>query len=98
MDNTEKLLRAFIEAQGFEVEEVSETFINGEKYQGSDPLVHFTPMDTVLTTLNHKVTKRGFKSKPTLHKIVREYERGNYTASEMIGRIMLLEGVEDEDL
>ena len=39
-----------------------------------------------------------YTSKPTLHKIVRSYERGEYTASEMIGRIMLLEDVSDEDL
>ena len=56
-DNTEKLLRAFIEAQGFEIEEVRDTYINGEKFKGNDPLVHFTPMDTVTIELNYKVTK-----------------------------------------
>ena len=39
-----------------------------------------------------------YTSKPTLHKIVRKYERHLISASEMIGRIMLLENVEDEDL
>ena len=39
-----------------------------------------------------------YKAKPTLHKIIREYEQYRLTASEMIGRIMLLEGVSDEDL
>lgn len=42
--------------------------------------------------------KRGFNSKPTLHKIIREYEKYGMTASEMIGRIMLLEGISDKDL
>ena len=44
------------------------------------------------------VSQKKYESKPTLHKIVRSYERGEYTASEMIGRIMLLEDVSDEDL
>lgn len=43
-------------------------------------------------------TKKEFNSKPTLHKIIREYEKYGMTASEMIGRIMLLEGVSDGDL
>ena len=49
-------------------------------------------------TTDYKLTKRKFNSKPTLHKIIREYENEGMSASEMIGRIMLMEGVTNEDL
>ena len=58
MNNTDKLLRAFIEASGFEIEEVSNTYISGIKYGGDAPLIPFTPMDKVTTSIDYKVTKK----------------------------------------
>ena len=100
MDNTAKLLRAFINAQGFDVEtveDVSRFYKADDIMSNGEPKEHACPSNIIRNT-NYKVTKSEFNSKPTLHKIVREYERGIYTASEMICRIMLLEGVNDEDL
>ena len=54
--------------------------------------------DTKSCKLCRDIEKRKYNSKPTLHKIIRDYERYELTASEMIGRIMLLEGLSDEDL
>ena len=80
MNNTEKLLRAFIEAQGYEVEATSGNFGGMEVLK------------------DYKVTRRGWSSKPSLHKIIREYEKEGMSASEMVGRIMLMEGITNEDL
>ena len=99
MNNTDKLLRAFIEASGYEIEEadtsvklykIDDVDLEGDPYDNAMP--------TVISSIDYKVTKRKFNSKPTLHKIIREYENEGMSASEMIGRIMLLEGISNEDL
>ena len=62
MNNTEKLLRAFIEAQGFDVEEVhtplGDTEISdwNNKWRNANTR-HIPPKPTAST--NYKVTKRG---------------------------------------
>lgn len=47
---------------------------------------------------DYKLTRKGWNSKPTLHKIIREYEKEGMSASEMIGRIMLMEGITNEEI
>ena len=100
MNNTDKLLRAFIEASGFEIEATedikrfyrpSDIMDNGEPKENAIP-------DSIIKTTDYKVTRKGWNSKPSLHKIIREYEKEGMTASEMIGRIMLMEGISIEDL
>ena len=72
----DKLLRAFIEAQGYEVEEV---IIEESLYR-----------DTVI---DYKVTKRKVDGRSELHRVVREYESGNCSFSEMINEIEKIEGI-----
>ena len=99
MTNEMKLLRAFIEASGYEIDEVKETkqfYLPSQCIFGS-PMFGQTPQ-TEIINIDYKITKREFNSKPTLHKIIRQYEKEGMSASEMIGRIMLLEGVTNEDL
>ena len=48
--------------------------------------------------IDYKLTKKNYINKPTIHKLVRKFERQDITASELIGQIMLMEGVTDEDL
>jgi hypothetical protein len=45
-----------------------------------------------------QVDKSKYKSRPTLHRVIREYEQSAITATEMIGIIMLREGINNEDL
>ena len=89
MNNTDKLLRAFIEVSGFDVEEVKEEVILKDR----DGLIWEHYFD-----VSYKLTRKRYNSKPTLHKIIREYEKEGMSASEMIGRIMLLEGVTIEEI
>lgn len=99
MTNEMKLLRAFIEAQGYEIEETQTKSWCVRVQSGVNPGTNtprFTDSYNYIT--DYKVTKRAFNKKPTLHKIIREYEKYGMTASEMIGRIMLLEGITDNDL
>jgi hypothetical protein len=62
--------------------------------------LHYAGQNVIdlIRAITAEQTKKQFNSKPTLHKIIREYEKYGMTASEMIGRIMLLEGVSDKDL
>jgi len=89
MTDETKLLRAFIEAQGYEVEEVEKEVILRD---AGGFLIN------QLIEVDYKVTKLSFKNRPTLHKIIRQYEKEGMSASEMIGRIMLMEGITNEDL
>jgi len=100
MNNTDKLLRAFIEASGYEIEENSdrkELYKLEDIDRDGDPHMGATPESIIITT-DYTVTKRDFKNKPTLHKIIRQYEKEGMTASEMIGRIMLHEGISNENI
>ena len=99
-NNTGKLLRAFIDASGYEVEESKDIkriyrsvdiMDNGEIRENAMP-------ETIIKNTDYKVTRKGWNSKPSLHKIIREYEKEGMSASEMIGRIMLMEGISNEDL
>lgn len=94
-----KLLQAFIEASGFDVEVTQD---RQECYKPCDLVDGKTKLGALPVNIQmntaYKVTKREFNSNPTLHKIIREYEKYGMTASEMIGRIMLLEGISDKDL
>lgn len=93
MNNTEKLLRAFIEVSGYEIEEVKSV----EK-------VKFSILKAVLTdrfnpqrdkvTIDYKVTKRNGKSE--LHRIVREYESGRCSVGDMLNEIAIVEGMLNE--
>jgi len=51
-----------------------------------------------ISKTDYKLTRKKYNSKPSLHKIIREYENEGMSASEMIGRIMLMEGIAEEDL
>ena len=99
MNNTEKLLRAFIEAQGYEVEatkDIKHMYRPGDVTDSGEPKENAAPI--IITNSDYKVTRMGWSSKPSLHKIIREYEKEGMSASEMVGRIMLMEGITNEDL
>ena len=89
MNNYEKKLDALIDALGFDVEDIIGKELVGS-YAGVEKF-----RDCVV---DYKLTKRGYNRKGTLHKIIREYEKEEMSASEMIGRIMLLEGISNEDV
>ena len=93
MNSTKKKLDALINALGFDVEVVDASFTM-VKLGESDT----TPYPDKVHRTDYKLTKRKCTNKPTLHKIIREYENEGMTASKMIGRIMLLEDVSYEDL
>jgi len=104
MNDVEKKLDALIGALGFDIERTLKEdewnaakavmAENPEAYRGGFGMRPPFRDDYV----EIKLVKREFKSKPTLHKLVREYERGDKTASELIGHIMLLEDIDDSDL
>ena len=72
MNNIEKKLDALIDALGFDVEEVLEQAI---------------PSGQIIIAHDYKLTKRKYNEKPTIHKIVRIYEKGEISSGEMIARI-----------
>lgn len=81
-----KLLRAFIEASGFDVEEVVR-----ESVEGEEPDFFILDDDYCV---DYKVTKR--KGRSELHRVVREYETGKYSIGEMINEIARIESITDE--
>jgi hypothetical protein len=115
MNNTDKLLRAFIEASGYEIEKIVDTKLtpvskqsginrinssiytlthndlamdcNGAYKRGDDECYYLKASFAV----DYKITKRKFNSKPSLHKVVRQYEQGTMSYDEMLGRIALME-------
>lgn len=101
MTNEMKLLTALTEALGFEIEEAF-TSVNlhtkTEFHPDGLPKMASGHYVKTITSVDYKLTKKSFNSKPTLHKIIRQYEKEGMTASEMIGRIMLHEGISNEDL
>ena len=58
MNNTDKLLRAFIEASGFEIEETQKVFIKGVLYKGNSSLIPVDDLDSVEIINDYKVTKK----------------------------------------
>lgn len=87
MNNEMKLLRAFIEASGFDVESVCSVKELPNPYNSSVEIIH---------TTDYKVTKRKGRSK--LHRVVREYEAGKCSISEMINEIARIEGILNENI
>ena len=87
MNNIEKKLDALIDALGFDVEEV-ETPVKVTSYEASKPAVM---IERTLYNNSYKLTKKSFKAKPSLHKVVRAYEKGTMSYDEMLGRIALME-------
>ena len=89
MNNTEKKLDALIDALGFDVEieykkrktDIINFGLVGDITIGNRPKPEY----------DYKLTKRNFTSKPSLHKVVREYEQGTMSYGEMVGRIELME-------
>lgn len=59
MNNTEKLLRAFIEASGYDVKEDNKTFVNGELWGVKYSFIPTTIDDVVTHSTDYKVTKRN---------------------------------------
>lgn len=97
MSNIEKKLDALIDALGYEINATTDH----ASYQADMILAHSVGAKyngDIDDYIEYKVTKRDFKNKPTLHKIIRQYEKEGMSASEMIGRIMLMEGLTNEDL
>lgn len=65
MNNTDRLLRAFIEASGYEIEEIPKTDTVIDFKGGIDWLGYY-PTSKTVTTIDYKVTKKHeFKSKHT---------------------------------
>jgi len=103
MTNEMKLLRAFIEAQGFEIEEVTTPLGDTEisdwnnKWRNANTS-HIPPRPTL--SIDYKVTKREKisrrKGKSQIHKIVREYESGMCSVSEMLNEIARMESAQNE--
>ena len=82
MNNTERKLDALIAALGFDVETST---VSRELHSLYDSNVQ------IITSTDYKLTKRNFNNKPSLHKVVREYEQGTMSYGEMLGRIALME-------
>lgn len=105
MTDEMKLLRAFIEASGFDVESKSTTsrrqVFGGELMSTPREMSNKLIGDLggnqwlVTTTHDYKVTKRAFNAKPTLHKVIREYEQGLICVNVMMAKIELLESDND---
>lgn len=89
MSNCEKKLDALIDALGFDVKEVvSKKFLYNAKdmHPSGNPISGAVPSVT-FENADYKLTKRKYNEKPTIHKIVRIYEKGEISAGEMIARI-----------
>ncbi len=81
MNNIEKLLRAFIEAQGFDVEEVKDDVFMGN-YSGADQYQN--------KTVDYKVTKRADTALSLLREIVdgdTDYTNGYNLGVDLFNRI-----------
>ena len=97
--NTERKLDALIDALGFDIEVVDSSikaYRLDDIDRDGDPYTDAIPM--TISKTDYKLTRKKYNSKPSLHKIIREYENEGMSASEMIGRIMLMEGIAEEDL
>jgi hypothetical protein len=98
MNSTDKLLRAFIEASGYEVEEVitRSVFFSAE-VPTKDEFINGMGGNTIIDVTDYKVTKTKF-NKSHLHKAVRLYENGELTISELLNEIAKLESLPDEEV
>ncbi len=91
MTNEMKLLRAFIEAQSYEIEEVAtaKSIAEREEYIALgctfDPKLEYD----YKVTKREKVSRRNNKSE--IHRVVREYEAGDYSVGEMLNEIARIE-------
>jgi len=99
MNNIEKKLDALIDALGFDVEETDNS-IKMYKIEdidnNGDPYIDANP--DVIKVIDYKLTKKKYNHKPTLHEVVRQYENGAITNTEMVASIMLMESLSNEDL
>lgn len=97
MTNTEKKLDALIDALGFDVEEVRLKIkpehlpLNGFGHHLYDTSGTVNGYYLSTHVVDYKLTKRNFNSKPSLHKLVRQYEQGTMSYGKMLGRIVLIE-------
>ena len=100
MNNTDKLLRAFIKTQGYEIKRVRTGDEKCDCYK-SNPLSrdHLIGCQRCQGTgvshgiFDYKVTKGKLNGKSKLHRVVREYESGNLSVSEMLNEIAKIEGL-----
>jgi hypothetical protein len=109
MNNTEKLLRAFIEASGYEVDEVdtSVKFYKADDIdRDGDPYVDAVP--TVVSSIDYKVTKKADEERFTFTRyMIKDLIEvlGNHTVArdghnndDVIAIINSLEAVIDENI
>ena len=89
MNNIEKKLDALIDALGFDVERVCdiEYIYKSEDLQDDGEPKEYALADSIIDNSTYTLTKRKYNEKPTIHKIVRIYEKGEISSSEMIARI-----------
>lgn len=81
MDNTEKLLRAFIEASGYDIKEDRYTIINGVRVEDNgNPMITVDAGDRVTAGFDYIVTKKEEKfievSLPTKHGMMHCFRGG----------------------
>ena len=84
MTNEMKLLRAFIEAQGYEIKEVATAKSIAEREEYIALGCAFDPK----LEYDYKVTKTPYNKRPMLHRIVRSYEKGEISHDEIVARII----------
>ena len=60
MTNEMKLLRAFIEASGYEIERITSTSLDGVRFSDDNPyhLIDANRINDVVTDVEYKVTKK----------------------------------------
>ena len=89
MNSTEKKLDALIDALGFDVERFCDIkrAYKCEDLQGNGEPKEYALPESIIDNSTYKLTKRKYNEKPTIHKIVRIYEKGEISSGEMIARI-----------
>lgn len=90
MTNEMKLLRAFIEAQGYEIETTEDikTVYRRVDIMGNGEIKENAMPESIIRTTDYKVTKTPYNKRPMLHRIVRSYEKGEISHDEMVARII----------
>ena len=100
MTNEMKLLRAFIEAQGFEIEEVATPLGDAEisdwnnKWRNANTS-HIPPRST--PSIDYKVTKHKHNKNPSLHRAVRAHARGEMS-NDALYALIVERGVSNENI
>ena len=89
MTNLEKKLDALINALGFDCKrnlDIKHVY-RREDLQGNGEAKLYALPESIIDNSTYKLTKRKYNEKPTIHKIVRIYEKGEISSGEMIARI-----------